>query len=265
MRAAPRPAPRRLLGVALLVLLASACRLDVNVGIDVNEDGSGVVRVAVGLDDDAMSKIPDLGQQVRVDDLTATGWTVTGPTKEADGMTWMRASKPFSTPAEAAAVLAEVAGEQGPFRDFALTRKRSFARTSFDFSGTVDFTGGIEAFSDQELTQLLDGEPLGQDVATIEQQIGESLDRVFHFQVAVQLPGSVSSNAPGEASNGAVWTPQLSDSAPQELHATSRSWHTSTLAWTAAAVVAGLALVVVLLVRLVRSARRGRGQGAAPI
>jgi hypothetical protein len=203
-----------------------------------------------------MSKVPDLAQQLKLDDLIATGWTISGPAKEADGKTWIRASKPFATPAEAVSILTEISGTNGPFRDFALTRERSFARTTFDFAGTVDFTGGgLERFSDEELTQLLDGEPLGDDITAIEEQIGESLDRVFHFQVAVRLPGSVESNAPGQASNGAVWTPQLSDAAPQDLHASSRTWHTSTLAWTAVAVLAGLVLVVLLGVRIVRFLR----------
>lgn len=249
----------RLVAAVLVVLATSACQLDVTVGLDVNEDGTGVVKVAVSLDDDAVSKVPDLAQQLKLDDLIATGWAITGPAKEADGKTWIRASKPFATPAEAVSILTEISGQDGPFRDFALTRERSFARTTFEFAGTVDFTGGgLERFSDQELTELLDGEPLGDDITAIEEQIGESLDRVFRFQVAVRLPGSVESNAPGQASNGALWTPQLSDDEAQDLHASSRTWHTSTLAWTGVGVLAGLALAVLLAVRLIRFLRSRR-------
>ena len=122
---------------------------------------------------------------------------------------WIRASKPFATPPEAAAVLAEVAG--GPFHDFQLERDRSFARTTFRFSGTVDFSAGLESFSDPELTAALDGEALGQDIAAIEEQFGGALDRLVQVRVAVRLPGAVSSNAPGKADNGAVWEPRLSE------------------------------------------------------
>ncbi len=47
---------RRLCAVLALVLALAGCRMDVNVGIDVAEDGSGTVTVAVGVDDDLLSR-----------------------------------------------------------------------------------------------------------------------------------------------------------------------------------------------------------------
>ena len=50
---------------------------------------------------------------------------MTGPTKQADGYTWVRASKPFADPAQAAAVMNEVNGPDGAFRDWKVTQSSS--------------------------------------------------------------------------------------------------------------------------------------------
>jgi hypothetical protein len=248
----------RLWLAALAVLItASACQINVQVGVDVHADGSGTVSVGVGLDDDAVAKMggaDNLRSIVKVEDLQATGWKITGPQKESDGLTWLRASKPFADTAQASAVLGEIAS--GPFRDFSLVRSRSFARTTFAFDGTADFSRGIEAFSDPALTETLDGQPLGQDVAAIAQQFGGSLDDLVHITFAVRLPGAVSSNASTLASNGAVWEPKLSDPAPVRLVATSHSWRVATLAWSVLAAAAGVALVVFVALQLTLRLRR---------
>lgn len=250
---------RRALALLLLVVATAGCEVRTEVGVEVDDDGSGTVTVGVGLDDDAMSRVPGLEQELRLDDLRATGWEISEPTPEADGFTWIRGSKRFATPEQAAVVLAEVAGENGPFRDFVVTRERSFARTSYGFAGTVDFTGGLEAFGDEALAAALDGEPLGEDVAAIEERIGQAIDEAFTFRVAVRLPGDLSSsNAPTEADNGAVWEPRLSEAGPIQLSASSEVVRTRTIALVVLAGVAGLAAVAVLIGVPWRRRRTGR-------
>jgi hypothetical protein len=242
--------------VLLLVLLSSACRVRTDVGVEVKENGSGTVTVRVGLDDDALKKAPNFQQALKIDDLTAHGWTVTGPAKETDGFTYVAASKPFANPDEAKKIFVEVSGESGPFRDFSITRSRSFAHTKFRFSGTIDFAGGLESFSDSQLAQELDGKPIGDDIKAIEQRINDTLDNVFQFHVAVRLPGDVTSNAPGQATNGAVWEPRLSQPGAITLEASSSSTRWFTIVGTIAAVVSALGIIVVLVVRLVVIRRR---------
>jgi hypothetical protein len=249
---------RVIVGVVFVALVATGCRVRTEVGIDVREDGSGTVTVAVGLDADALAKAPDLQQLLRVDDLRATGWTVAAPVKDADGYTTVRASKPFANPAEAADVLSEVSGPTGPFRDFRLSRTRSFARTTIRFHGTVDLSGGLAAFADGDLAQQLGGRPLGDDLKAIEQRAGDSLNNVFEFQVAARLPGDVTSNASGHAGDTELWQPRLSDPAPVSLDATGRTWRRATVLLVVAAAVAAVLLVLVLLRRLVRRTRKHR-------
>lgn len=177
---------RALCGLVLVVALAG-CQVRTEVAVAVEDDGSGAVTVSVGLDDDALARVPGLERELRVEDLAAAGWEVSGPAEGEDGMTWVRATKAFSSPAEAEAVLAEVAGPL--LRDVEVRRSRSFARTRHELSATADLGGGLEAFGDERLSALLDGEPLGEDVAAIEERIGVPLREAFTFRFAVQLPG----------------------------------------------------------------------------
>ena len=243
--------------VAAVVVLGGACRVHTNISVDVKENGSGTVTVEIGLDDDALKKAPNLEQTLRVQDLTAHGWTVTGPVKEDDGFTYVTATKPFANPDEVIGIFREISGDKGPFRNFTLSRNRTFARTKFHFSGTVDFTAGLEAFSDSQLAQELDGKPIGEDIKAIEQRINESLDKVFEFQVRVRMPGGVTSNAPTQATNGAVWQPRLSQGGPVTLEASSTSTRWGTIVGALALAVGVLGLVVVVpLAWLLRRSRR---------
>lgn len=237
--------------VVLLALSAGACRVRTEVGVQVRDDGSGSVTVTVTLDKDAVASAPNIDTLLQTSDLTKTGWAVTS-TKQTDGSLVLRAEKRFANPGEADTIFRELSGPTGPFRDFRIMRERSFARTTTAFRGTVDFSQGLQGFADSELTTQLGGKPLGEDVAAIEKRLGESLDKVFQFRVAVLLPGQVSSNSPGQASNGAVWQPKLSDKAAAHLEATGRRWRMGTLLFAALAAAAVLALVVVLLIRLAR-------------
>ncbi|MGH9244933.1 MAG: hypothetical protein ACRD29_11575 [Acidimicrobiales bacterium] len=241
-------------------MIGAACQVRTEITVDVREAGGGTVTVGVGLDDDAVSRVTDPSELVRSNDLEEAGWTVTGPVRQGDGFTWFRATKPFETPEEATAIFGEISGENGPFQGFELVRDRSFARTDLRFEGSVDFRGGLESFSDSELAQSLEGEPLGEPVERIEQRIGATLDRVFQFRVAVRMPGDVESNAPGGPTNGAVWEPKLSEEGVIHLEAATRVWRRGSII---AIVVAGAALLILLAWLLIRLADRTRRRRAA--
>ena len=72
-------APLRLLLVIAALGALLGCQAKLSVHVTVESNGSGSVEVGVGLDDEAVAKAGDLGSQLRVDDLRAAGWTVTGP------------------------------------------------------------------------------------------------------------------------------------------------------------------------------------------
>ncbi len=247
---------RRLLAALLLLVALAGCQLRTEIGITVEDDGSGAIAVAVGLDDEALER----AGEIQVDDLEATGWTITGPEVEDDGLHWFRATKPFGTPDEAGAVMAEIA-EGSPFQDFMVERRKGFGTSTYRFTGTVDFTDGLGQLGDDELAAELDGEPLGEDIAAIEERLGESIDRLVQVEIAVRLPGDVSSNAPTKADNGAKWTPGIGDS-PVLLVASSTDRDLTVLGLAAAAVLAALAAAVVTVRRLRRRVPAPAASGA---
>jgi hypothetical protein len=250
-------------GLAVLVLLVLAgCEVRTELNVTVEEDGSGQLELAVALDQDAMSRRPRLLDELDLSDLTDTGWEVTGPAEETDGATWIRARHDFGTPEELATLVEEVAGEDGPFRDFELSREDAFTESRYRFDGTVDFTSGAGALAeDAELAEALDAEP----IELLEQRLGAAIDEMVQVQVAVRLPGSVDSNALTQASNGAVWRPSVTDREVVELRATGTVSRTERLVWLGVAAVAGFALALYLLVRAAAWRRsRRRATPAAP-
>lgn len=240
--------------LAVLALVAAACQVRTTVTVDVAEDGSGTVEVAVALDEAAVTQLPDLDGDgtgspgdlsalVRDDDLVAAGWEVAEP--EADGGTLtLRVTRPFGTPEEADLILAELTGPDGALQDMHVTRSESFGRTTFGFTGTADLSGGLEAFGDAGLAEALDGEPLGEDAAAIEVRIGRPLADAVTLEVTAALP-----------EGGDTWTPRLGEG-PVTMETESTAYDWPVLALVAVAAVSLVALVLVLSVRGLRSRRR---------
>ena len=240
--------------VALGALLAG-CELRTEINIDVAADGSGTIEVGAGVDDDALERRPGVLDDLALDDLVATGWTATEPTKEADGLTWVRLEHEFARPEEVGPLVDEIAGDAGPFRDFALTRRDGFADTTYDFSGVVDFTSGVSGLTDDpELAEALEAEP----IELIEAEFGQAIDEVLQFRIGVRLPGDVTSNAPTQASNGARWAPSVLEREAVELNASGTLTRNERYLWSVVAVVAGFALILFLAIRFAGWRRRRR-------
>ena len=245
----------RALVLGALAVVLAGCQLRTEVNLSVSDDGSGVVEVGLGLDEDGVAEHPDLLEALDFGDLVDAGWTVSEPAEEGDGFTYVRVRHRFDRPEDVAPLLEQVAGEEGPLRDFRLERDDAFAETEYRFGGEVDFTGGLDRLTeDPELAEALGSEP----VELIEDRLGRAVDELLQFQVAVRLPGEVSSNAPTQATNGAVWRPSVLEEEAIELTATSTLTRTDRIVWTAVGGLAALVLVRFLAVRLVLWRRRAR-------
>ena len=228
--------------------------MTIAVGVDANQNGSGTVRAGVGLDSDALRQIPDLAQQLRVDDLKKAGWTIVGPRKERDGRTWVRATKPFRNPAGAEKAMAELNGPNGPFKNFRLRQSSSLLKTKTSFSGTVDLQGA-RSLADPKLQEQLAAP--GVDPKVLEQQLDAAINRAFRLEVVAHLPGSIDSNAPTEVEGGVVWHPKVGEDV--RLTATSSAWHLRTI------IFGGLALVLVVAAVIIwRRSRRGSRVSVTP-
>src|SRR4029450_9346843 len=75
----------RVFFLLLLGALTAACQVDADVLVQMRDDGSGAVTVTVTLDPEAAARIPDLTDQLQVDDLEAVGWRVDGPSTVEGG------------------------------------------------------------------------------------------------------------------------------------------------------------------------------------
>ncbi len=247
------PTMRRRLLLLLLALLAwaaSACQVTLTAGVEVNRDGTGQVTAGVGLDDEAVKEIGDLAGALRLDDVRRAGWQVDQPRKEGDGLTWVRAAKPFNEPEQVPAIVAELNGPTGPFRDFRVERTKSLTRSKTTFTGTVDLAAGLSGLADDELTAALDDVDLGLGVEALRRRFGDRIK----VEASARLPGELTTNAPARDGRRATWAPEIGQTL--QLEASSSAFKID----PRLPIVAGAAflLAVSLLVVLLRRRRRAR-------
>lgn len=241
-----------------LALFATGCQVTLSARIDLRADGSGTVHAGVGFDDEAVREIGDLGAALRADDLRRAGWEVVGPTREDDGLTWVRASKGFEDPDEAAVVAAELSGPDGPFQDFQVTHERSLLRTRTSFRGVVDLTGGLAGLSDADLQTALGDFDLGLDLEGLRRRFGDALGDRVRVEVSAGLPGQVEAEGATVDGGRAVWTPAPGERL--ELAATGDLRRLAPLVYGTLALVAvaGGLVVFVLRARVRRRKRQAR-------
>ncbi len=242
--------------------LTSACRVDVRVGVEADPAGGGEVRVAAHLDPSAVEELvgqaagdpatSDPATRIKVEDLRKAGWTVDGPTRAGDGGLDVVARHRFADDAGARTLVAQVAGDPGPFRDVQLTQERGFFTTTTRFRGTVDLAAGLGSFTDAALRDAIGATPeapLGVTQAQLEQRFGAPLDQLVGLRVDVRLPGRVETNGPSAGAEGAVWMPKLGEALVVE--ATGKRTNVANIAALVLAVVAALALLAGPVRRLV--------------
>jgi hypothetical protein len=193
----------------MLVALLAGCRMQLDTTIVIDDDGSGTVTQAVGLDPAALARIGDLERQVAVDDLRAAGWTVDPPVLEGD-TTWVRARREVKDTTELAVVVSQLNGAQGPFLDLGAGRRDTFLERVTEFTATYDLTKGAALFSDPELDAVA-GNPWGALLAEIEAEEGRPPSEMVETSVTVVLPGGVTQ----------TWEPAFGDAEPTQIAAKS--------------------------------------------
>ena len=124
---------------------------------------------------------------MRVGDLAAAGWQVSRAHKEADGLTWLRASKPFRSTEDLNGVLTEVSGPPGVLRDVHLVDEDVGTATIHHLAGTVDVSPGLALLADPQLAARLGGDPVAGQAPGIEQAEGRPLRDLVAFDVTARL------------------------------------------------------------------------------
>ncbi len=181
---------RRVALLLALVLGLTACQVDIEVGIDFNEDGSGVVTVEVALDGEAVALAPGITSRLLTEDIEdpASGWIYNEPRIDDQGRTNFSASKPFGSPGQLESVLDEIFGSEEVFRDFKFERSTPFAQTNYRVTGVVDLSGGLDLFTHPELTERLGGQPLGRPISELEAELGGSLIDMVAVRLVLDMP-----------------------------------------------------------------------------
>ncbi len=243
--------------VGLIVLLvASACRVDTTVDIRVDDDGSGRVAYTVVANADAVSLLVDDPTDLRFDDLAAAGWNLDGPIAEGGGVT-ITASKPFLSPEELPGLLDELIGEGVVFSNVALEQAHDFsmlglrpAETSYDFVADVDPAPDLEILGDAVIEGLL-GSSLGRSLTRVEEDAGGSFAGSLGLVVNVQLPANVATDSElGETVDNVVtWEFSYGD-APTTIDARASIDEILPRVWSLVAILAALLFVLVVLSRL---------------
>ena len=228
----------------LALVLLGGCRVGVSVEVRPDTTGGGHVRATVTLDAEAARQVPDLAEQLRVDDLRAAGWTIDGPAALPGGGATVSATKPFVTSDGAARALDELGGGFGSLR---LGIDRGFWKSTSTLEGDVDLSAGLAAFGDEELAGVVGHPTLGLDTAAVERELGRPLGDVVAVELVGDLPGRVDANAPESRAGAPVWPVPLGGRVA--VQATSEQWNAFALAMGGVSVVSGVALVVVLVRR----------------
>ena len=236
-----------------MLVTASACQAHLDVVVTVHEDGSGIVDTTTTLDADTAAGLLELDESgLLIGDLARAGWVLSAPVEEADGSLVVTAYKEFGTPSQFSEIMKELTTDAGPFRDFRLTRVKSFAQVDYELTGTIDTSGDLDSFGD---TALVDD--LGRPVSAIAARYGANEEHV-HFRLEVVLPGEIQSESPTGLMDSEVgqlrseWTASLADDRVIPVTLSSATTEVSALVLRGIAVVAALLALLAVLAQVLR-------------
>ena len=197
------------------MVLLSSCRVDSTVSITVDRDGSGSLDVLVVADKDIVEQVPKLATDLDFGDLVNNGWKLTGPEKTEDGGLRVLLTHQFENETQASALLTQLNGNRGPFRDVRLTREGKSRDSVWKLSGRLEVTGGLQAFADDQLLQIVGATPYEQTV----EEAGLDLGKAISLQVNAKIPGKIESTTGVEQDGVLTWR-VATDGTPVDLATT---------------------------------------------
>jgi hypothetical protein len=247
--------------VAVCGLVLAGCRLDADVRMTMNPDGSGEVVLAVTVDADVVAQVPGLAGGLQFADAVAAGWTVEGPTSTESGGLAMTLRHSFATAEEATNLLRSIGPPINP--DVTITRTATSDEVAVTVAGTASLAGGsFDAYADANLVQAAGGVPFGPALAAAGATPATSMGVVL----TLDLPGEITATPGSERDGAVVWELPL-DGSTTDLATSARlreggggGWDavgTIALVLMIAWLLAGIALAV-LVVRAGRRRRRSR-------
>ena len=172
------------LGALTLAVVAAGCRLDVEVSIVVEPDGTGVVTVTAAADPELVEQVDDLAAELVFDDAAAGGWTIDGPTPTDDGGLVATFTHDFSSAQELANVLNSIGP---PLVDAQAGRTTEGEQTTNAIRATLTLPDGFASFADDDLVAAVGGLPFSDRF----EATGATPDEAMSFTLRVAMPGEV--------------------------------------------------------------------------
>jgi len=173
----------------LAVVLLSACRVDSVVTLNVEPNGSGTLAVVTTVDAEVVARVPNIAQDLSFEDAKNAGWKVSEVGTTEEGGLQVRVAHSFANEEEATVLLGQLSGEFGPFKNFSLLREGKDTDSTWSLSGNLEVNGGLNAFADPALLDLIGGTPYSQGLSESNQDVGQAVSILFQ----ANLPGKVTS------------------------------------------------------------------------
>ena len=224
-----------------VLLMVSACTIQLRVEIDLAEDGSGQITAGIGLDEEARSQpaLQNVEEALRISDLIEAGWEFESAGLGSDGREWFESTKSFNNPDDLQKVLNELTNSPEAFKDWKFSSEITSKTRDFAVSGVVDFSDGLNLFTDESLNNLLDEPPLGIAIETLEESLGTPINETVSLQVIINLP---------DQSNEEIIDVPFGEQRVVEVTGNSEHRVAQILDWVVLAVIALLALSIILAI-----------------
>ena len=199
--------------VSLVAVLGlSACRVDTVVTTIVNDDGSGTVAVVATADAEAVAAEPNLAKELVFTDLEESGWSVTGPTPTDDNGLTITLIHEFENLAQANEILASLSGPDGPILEPLVSARGTKGEVHWSFAGSLDFSKGLKAFSDQELLAAVGRTPWIEEISNRQLTPSDVASVTFKLSLPGEPEGDRTAGAGGAGSVN-EWTVRPGDAA----------------------------------------------------
>jgi len=185
----------------MLSLLLAACRVDTTVTLQVDPNGTGEVAVVATADAAMVQAVPDLRESLAFDDLKDAGWSVSDIAETEEGGLQVRVSRNFDNPEQASVLLNSLSGQFGPFKNMSVVRSDKETDSRWDLAGMLEVNGGLNAFADTALLDLIGGAPFEDRLSQSGVEIGQAVGITF----VADLPGDLVSTTGIETDRGVQW------------------------------------------------------------
>lgn len=187
------------------MLALGGCRLDVAVEVTMNADGTGELVVAATVDADVVAQMPGLQGSLRLEDATAAGWVVDGPTDVDGGGLAVTLLHPFASAAEASNLLTSLGP---PFQGIVLNRVATEDDITTTLTGALTLTGGFDGFGDANLLAATGSTPFRAQLDEAAATPTESMSIEF----TLTTPGNFEESSGDGVDGGVRWTAPLDGS-----------------------------------------------------